>query len=195
MLAIVLLVVSYLLYPGWILPFMRAAWSSFQVGFGFSSHEIIGYLWPRVSDFFGWTLTAILIVAIGYEWLTTRGANFNRFIWASCLTLAATPLLGQHVELDQLILLIFPVMVIVLISRERWKKLGNGIAFLLLIFYFGVPWLVFTQGIPQGFSLGKDEILFLFWPVSAIIGLYWVRWWMIRPPRTWLDTFSHKDRS
>ena len=192
MLAFILLAVSFFLYPGWVLPFLRAAWNSFRASIGYSLHAILGQLWPQFGSTLGWVLTAILIVTLGSEWRAARGANFNRFIWAVCLTLAATPLLGYRVEMDQLVPLTMPIMMIVLISRERWRKLGNGIAFLLLVFFFGLPWLFFTRGVPPEIRLQNDELLFLFWPVFTVIGLYWVRWWMIRPPRTWLDGFQHK---
>ena len=187
MLGFILLAISFFLYPGWMLPFLRAVWNSLRAGFGFSLHEILGQLWPDFGNTFGWLLTAILVVLLGYEWRGTRGANTQRFIWTVCVTLAITPLLGMRVEMDQLVPLLLPVMLIVVISRERWRKLGYGIALLLMLFFFGVPWLLITQGVPQGISLPVDEILFLFWPLFALIGLYWMRWWMIRPPRTWLD--------
>jgi hypothetical protein len=194
MLAFVLLVISFLLYPGWFMPFLRASWNSFRVGFGYSIHDILSQLWPQFGSLLGWVLTAILIVTLGYEWRATRGASFNRFIWVACFTLAAAPLLGYHVEMDQLVPLTMPIMLVIVFSRERWLKLGNGIAFLVLLFFFGVPWLLFIRGVPQGIGLRADEILFLFWPVFAIVGLYWVRWWVIRPPRTWLDSLSRTGR-
>ena len=95
--------------------------------------------------------------------------------------------MGIRMELDLLILLTMPVMIVIVISRERWRMFGTVIAILLLLFYFGLPWLLFVQGVPSGFSLSVNETVFLFWPLFAFIGLYWIRWWMIRPPRTWLD--------
>jgi len=194
MFAFVVLVISFLWYPGWVMPFLRAAWNSFRVGFGFSSHTILDQFSPEYGDIFGWALTAILIVTLGYEWLASRGATFSHFFWAACLTLAATPLLGQPVELDHLFPLTLPVMLVAIVSRERWKKLGDVISFLLLWFFFGVPWLIYLQDVPQGIGLSKDQILFLFWPVFTVLGLYWVRWWMVRPPRTWLDRFAYRER-
>ena len=194
MLAFVLLAFSFLWYPGWLLPFLQAAWNSLQSGFGYSVRSIVGQLWPQNASLIGWTLTAILIVSLGYEWLAARKANNNRFIWAASLTLAATPLLGFRLEMDQLLPLTLPVLLVIVISRERWHKLGNGIAVILTLFYFCVPWLIYTQGLPQGIDLQANEALFLFWPIFNVIGLYWIRWWMIRPPRTWLDSFPHKDR-
>jgi len=193
--AFVLLVISLLWYPGWILPFLRAAWNSFRVGFGFSSHAILDQLFPKYSDILSWTLTATLIVSLGYEWWSARGAMFSHFLWAACLTLAATPLLGQPVELDQLFPLTLPVMLVVIISRERWKKLGDGVAFLLLLFFFGIPWLLYLQGAPETVGLSKEQVLFIFWPAFAVLGLYWARWWMVHPPRTWLDRFAFKERA
>ena len=187
MLAFILLVVSFFLYSGWVIPFLRATWNSIQVGYGFSIHAILGKIWPDFGSTLGWVLTAVLVVLLGYEWAGARGANFHRFVWAICLTLAATPLVGFRVEMDQLVLLTMPVMLIIVVSRERWRKLGNGIAFLLLLFFFGAPWLIFSQGAPQWLGLLDGETLFLFWPLFAFIGLYWVRWWTIRPPRTWQD--------
>jgi hypothetical protein len=195
MLAFVLLVVSFLWYPGWVMPFLQAAWNSVQAGFGYSVRDIIGQLWPQYVSLLGGVLTAILIIILGFEWLAARRANFNRFIWAACFTLAVAPLLGYRIEMDQLLPLILPIMLVIVISRERWQKLGNGIAVLLTLFFFGVPWLVYTGGVPQGIGLPVDEILFLFWPLFTVIGLYWVRWWTIRPPRTWVDTFPRKDHS
>jgi hypothetical protein len=187
MLGSVLLVISFFLYPGWVLPFMRAAWNSFRVGYGYSVHTILVHLWPDFGSTIGWVLTVVLLILLGYAWNEARGASHRRFIWAICLTLAITPLLGFHVELDQLVLLTLPIMMIVLVSRDRWRKFGSTVAILLLAFFFGVPWLLVMQGVPQGFDLSVDEVLFLFWPASSLIGLYWMRWWMIRPPRTWLD--------
>ena len=195
MLTFVLLVVSFLWYPSWVMPFLQAAWNSFRAGFGYSVLDIIVQLWPQYAGLLGWVLTVILVVMLGYEWFAARKANFNRFIWAACFTLAVVPLLGYRVELDQLLPLAMPIILVIVISRERWQKLGNGIAILLVLFFFGVPWLIYTQGVPPGISLDADEILFLFWPIFAVIGLYWIRWWMIRPPRTWLDNFPSKDRS
>jgi len=187
MLSFILVAISFFWYPGWLLPFLRATWNNLRAGVGFSIHDILAQLWPTFGSTLGWILTAVLIVTLGYEWVETRGTDFQRFLWAICLTLAGTPLLGIRMELDLLVLLTMPVMLIIVVSRERWRMLGTVIAILLLLFYYGLPWLIFVQGVPSGFGLSENETVFLFWPLFAFIGLYWIRWWMIRPPRTWLD--------
>lgn len=194
MLGVVLLALSFLWYPGWLIPFLRASWNSFQVGFGFSTHELLKQLWPQFGDILGWALTASLVVMLGYQWRAARQADFNHFIWAVCLTIATTPLLGHHLKMAQLFPITLPIMFVIAVSRERWKKIGDGIGLLLLWFFFGLPWLFYLQGVPEWITLNKDEALFLFWPIFSVLGLFWVRWWMIRAPRTWLDNLTPKDR-
>lgn len=186
MLLFVLLVVSFQLYPGWLLPFLRAAWNNLRADFGFSTREIFGHLWPGFGNTLGWTLTGILVVALGYEWERSRGANFQRFIWTAALTLASAPLLGFRSELDNLVPLLFPAILFLVTVRERWKRIGDGLAVILLTAMTGLPWL-FYLGVLPALRLSTPETLYLFLPLFTLLGLYWMRWWMIRPPRTWMD--------
>ena len=194
MLGFILFVISFFLYPGWVLPFLRAAWNSFRIGYGFSTREILLQLWPGFGGALATVLTLVLIVLLGYEWNAARNGNFQRFVWVAFLTLSVTPLLGFSIEIDQHVLLTGPLILVTVISNDRWRKIGTGVALLLLFLFFGAPWILHIQGAPKGIKLSVNEILFLFWPVSSLIGLYWMRWWVIHPPRTWLDTFSQSER-
>ena len=194
MLGFFLLAVSLFLYPNWLMPFLRAAWNSYRLGFGYSTHQVFRHLWPVIGGPLSWILTAGLIVVLGYEWSAARGKNFLRFIWVACLSIASAPMLGLPVEMDQLVLLMAPSVLILIFAFERWRRFGYGVAFLLLLLFTGVPWLIYYQGLPQGFSLSMNETLFIFLPLASVIGLYWVRWWVIRPPRTWLDSFAHLEK-
>lgn len=186
MLLFVLLAISFLLYPGWVMPFLRASWNNLRADFGISTREIFNQLWPGHGNTLGWTLSGVLLVTLGYEWSASRGSSFQRVVWVAGLTLAATPLLGFRSELDNLVVLLFPVSLLLMIVRDRWKRLGNGLVWILLAFIFGLPWLTGLGWFPS--PGGKtQEFLFLFLPVVTLLGLYWIRWWAIRLPRTWSD--------
>ncbi|MBI5964482.1 MAG: hypothetical protein HY863_13475, partial [Chloroflexi bacterium] len=51
---------------------------------------------------------------------------------------------------------------------------------------FLVPWAIFSFALNR-FGVVAQEITFLFLPLFTILGLYWIRWWAIRPPRIWTD--------
>ncbi|MEW6402891.1 MAG: glycosyltransferase 87 family protein [Chloroflexota bacterium] len=185
MLSLFLLVVSFLLYPNWIIPFLRAVSNTLRADFGFSTHSILSHLWPAFGDRLAWGVTIVLLIALAYEWNIARGPDPRRFYWASCLSLAATPLLGFRTEIENLAVLVLPLAFVFAITYQRWQ-LGGVLAFLLLILVFAVPWVIyyFAQPAVDQFT---SEALFLFLPIVTTIGVYWIRWWAIRPPRILFD--------
>lgn len=192
MLLFVLLVVSFLSYPGWALPFLRASWNSLRADFGYSTSTAFGHLWPGHGNTLAWTFTGLLVIAVGYEWGRSRGGDFRRFTWTAALTLTITPLLGFRSELDSLVVLSFPAILFLVTVRERWKRVGEAIAVALLATFFILPWMFFF-GLLSLPRLEAQEALFLFSPLFTLLGLYWMRWWILRPPRTWLDHISNPD--
>jgi len=187
MLIFILLVLSFFFYPGWLFPFLQASWNNFNTGFGYSLLDILSHVWPEYGRSLAWLLIAGLVIALGYEWNAAWKAYPQHFIWAACFTLVVTPLLGFHVEMEQLVVLVIPLIFVVVLLRERWRWVGAVLAVLFIVITFGLPWYLYTHDLPWQIGLSKDEILFLLWPVFAFLGLYWMRWWAIRPPRTWLD--------
>ncbi len=191
MTAFILLAVSFFLYPGWIIPFLRATVNNLRVDFGFNLHAIFIHIWPALGGVFAWILIIFLIIVLGYEWNLARGAGFRRFYWASCLTLAATPLLGFRTEMEHLAVLVIPLALIFAIVHDRWHKIGDGLTILLLLFVFTTPWLLNFFAVER-FGKTAQESLFLFLPVFTLAGLYWIRWWALDAPRTWSD-MAHRQ--
>jgi len=186
MLAFILLAISLLTYPGWIIPFLNAAVNNLRADFGFSTQAIFGHIWTGNGSRIALALTILLFIALGYEWNIARGADFRRFYWASCLSLAAAPLLGFRSEMENLVVLILPLAFLFAVAFERWRRIGNGLTFFLMLFTFSVPWLIYLFALPR-YGRTAEEVLFLFYPVLTVLGLYWLRWWALRPPLTWLD--------
>jgi hypothetical protein len=84
--------------------------------------------------------------------------------------------------MEHLSILIIPLALIFSIVYDRWR-IGSSLSILLLIFLFAFPWaMYFFTPIPL-----TQEILFLFLPLFTVIGLYWIRWWALSPPRVWAD--------
>ena len=187
--AFILMLISYLWYPGWTIPFLRAAYNNWIANYGFTVRPVMKYIWPQQAAILGWILTGITIIILGYEWNKVSDKDFRRLYWTSCLTLSIAPFLGFRIELEQLVVLILPLGLILKVISGRWERFGNIITLTFLILYFAIPWLVFLQAVPI-FGHKAQEMLFLFLPVLTVISLYWIRWWAIRPPRTWADQVS-----
>jgi hypothetical protein len=186
MTAFILLALSFFLYPGWIIPYLRATVNNLRADFGFNLHVILPHLFPGPGRILAWVCISVLVLILGYEWSMARSADLRRFYWAACLTLAATPLLGFRTEMEHLAVLVIPLALIVAIVHDRWRRFGNGLPILFLLFMFATPWLLDLLAVER-FGRIAEEILFLFMPIFTLAGLYWIRWWALRPPRTWVD--------
>ncbi len=190
MLTIPLLVISFFVYPGWLLPFARGAFADWRLAQGLSTGSVFSLWWPGLGNRLSWVLAGVLLAVLIAEWSAVRLSEFNRFHWTACLTLAITPLFGFRSELQNLIVLLPSLALIFAVTRERWK-IGYWLTVTLLVLAFGIPWvLVANRSI--SFQMRAD-LLFLFLPVFTVLGLYWIRWWAIRPPRTWFERATRAE--
>jgi len=187
MMLIVLLGISFLVYPGgnWIFPLLTAILAVIRSDFGLSTAAVFARLWPDYGTRLTQIVAAVTIVVLFSEWYKAHNADFRRFLWVACLTLAATPLIGFRTEMSNLVVL-FPGLALIFAAvTERWR-IGYWLSGFLLLIVFITPWSLFARGYLFGGALSQD-LLFLFYPIFVIAGLYWTRWWFLRPPRTWLD--------
>jgi hypothetical protein len=182
---ILLLVVSFIILPSWLVPFLRGVISHYRYTLTVSPGRIFASWWPAFGTRLGWALTIGLIILLPVEWAAVRRKGFRHFLWVVCLTLVVTPLLGIPVFPFDCIILYIPLIWVLAVLSERWSRPGQwavvGIPLLLL---FIVPWILlfYTKtigAINAALSLGIPGLLFLV--------LYWMRWWVVRPPRTMLD--------
>ncbi len=185
MLTIVLLIVSFLMYPGWVIPFLQSSLTDFRADYGFTSIAILLRLWPKFNTPFIWIIPVSLILLLGFEWYASRGRDFHHFIWTGCLTLAITPLVGFRTDLSNLVVLIPGLALIFATVVERWRH-GYWLDGLLCLIVLFLPWGFFIRSVIFQSQFYRD-LLSVFFPIFIITGLYWTRWWFIRPPRTWLD--------
>ncbi len=178
-------IISFIIYPGWVFPFFTAALATLRSPFGTNSAAILERLSPAYGERAAQALTVLLLILLLYEWSATRGGDVRRFVWAGCLTLAVTPLIGLRVEPGNLVVVLPGLALIFAGVANRWRR-GYWLAVLLLLIAFLLPWGWFVRWYLLQDGLAHD-LLLLFLPVFTAVGLYWTRWWFVRPPRTWLD--------
>lgn len=192
MISFTLLAVSFLVYPNWFIPYLRAGMNNLRADFGFTVFESMGNLYPSYGGILAWAVVVILILALGYEWSAFNVEDERRFYWLSGLLLAVPPLLGFRTELEHLAVLSIPLALVFAIVHDRWSRHGGILTFLLLLVVFGVPWALYLFVLPLGVFPVQD-VLFLFPPLFTVLGLYWIRWWALRPPRVWADLATKRS--
>jgi hypothetical protein len=178
----ILLLLSFLLLPDWIMPFARGLYWHISYNPGLSTFRVLGSIWPVVGPRLSWLLTATVLILFLVEWRGTRQRDFRHVLWTTCLTLSAAPLLGLPVNLHSIAILILPLFLFLAILGERWPgRRLEGPAGVGFVFVLSASW---------GVVLTADVRLSFLLPVLLVAGLYWMKWWAVRPPRTVLESMQ-----
>lgn len=185
MVIILLGAISFMLSPGWIMEFLTATLASVRAPFGFTTAAALESLFPMSGVLVSRILAGLILIALVYEWVTTRGSDFPRFLWTACLALATAPLLGFRTELGALVVLLPAVGVICAGTMQR-RLQTPWIAGAFLAVSFGLPWLIFGRWLTAG-DPKAGGLLLVFYPLLTILGLYWTRWWFTHPQQTWVE--------
>ncbi|OGO33529.1 MAG: hypothetical protein A2W35_14500 [Chloroflexi bacterium RBG_16_57_11] len=186
--------VTSLLIPNWI-------WQNLVQLFAYPDYtlpttpgEIFAVWMPGVGMRLGYALTVILVATLIYEWRQAWGKDFRWLLWTAGLTLAATQLVGLPTATENYMIM-FPALLMVFAAwDEQWRSLGKMLIFgSYILLFFGVWWL-FLATLERGDQPVQGLIMFFPLPVFLLIGLYWVRWWVLRPEQPLLDRLRHSSR-
>ncbi len=182
----VLLVVSFLSYPGWGLPYIRAVLSDWYDGVNLNFNSLVSF-WFANSRL---PIASIVALALGvlvfFEWIGALRSNFRRIVWAASLSLAVTPWMGFAIFESNFVVLTLPLVLVLALVWERWHRRRVLASVLVLSVAFAVPYIFYAL---QFFASQRvyADLLTLFPPVAAIIALYWMRWQVVRASRPWLE--------
>jgi hypothetical protein len=179
----VLLVVSFLTNSGWGLPYIRAILSSWYRGENLTLDYILSTWLPNLRFPAGAAFSLVLAILLFMEWWDSADAHFRQVVWAASFSLAATPLMGLPIFSPNHVVLILPFILILALVWERWPRYRGPRVVLLLLLVLLVPYGLYYRVVTVYDPLTLDLISVLP-PTAAILGLYWMRWWVLRSPHT-----------
>ena len=188
---LILLIVSFLTYPGWGLPYIRAVISGLLQGTSMNVGSILTEWLPEINFSLGGVTAVIAVGIVVIESLGAIEAPFRRVLWTACLALAATPLAGLVLFPSNYVVLLPSLILVVALVWERWLRRRLIAALLIIIVAFTVPFALYLQTVFVYAPL-YTQILSVLPPVATILALYWMRWWVVHSPRTWADQISYR---
>jgi hypothetical protein len=181
----VLLTASFIIFPGWPMPFLIGSVAVLRSQPGSSALSALRQLVPASMPGIGFALTAVTVVVLIAESVGAQRSDSRRFAWAASLVLTGTPLLGMRSEIASLVLLL-PGLAMIAAGGAHRRRYGGWLSILLLTLILAVPWVLASPMLNLP-APKRDALVFLATPLACVMGMYWTRWWFLRPPRTWLD--------
>jgi hypothetical protein len=182
----VLLVVSFMVYQGWGPPYLLAVISAWLRGANLSLGRIVSVWFPEARFSIASIISLVLAIILFVEWVASVNTHFRRVVWTAALSIAATPLMGFAIFTSNHVALLLPFILILALVWERWHRRRVPYTLLVFLLVLGVPFGLYLRSVYIYDPLMTDLITVL--PVvAAVVGLYWMRWWVLRSPRTWSD--------
>lgn len=149
--------------------------------------EVLGGWMPGIATQLKWGIAILLAVLLLWEWWAARQKDFAWFLWTACLTLVISQWIGVQTDPGNFIFL-FPALVLVLSGwNRRWQKNGRWLALAAMLILFLGLWSLFILTLDQTYQPMQAPVMFLPLPAFLLFGLYWIKWWVIRPARLVLE--------
>lgn len=188
----ILLAISFLAYPGWALPYFRGVLVDWYAGPTLTYGHTVSVWFPNVKFSIGFWTSLLLGIILFFEWLGAVDSHYRHIVWTVCLSLAFTPLMGFAIFPSNYVVLFPAFIMIVMLVWERWTRQRVWYTLLILLTALLVPIWLYVR-VLAGYPKFYSELLTILPPIATIIGLYWMRWWAFRSPRTWFDHIGDKN--
>jgi hypothetical protein len=184
MMLAVLIGISLILMPSWILPFSGAVFSNWRSGGLPSTYGLLAGWMPGIGRRVAQMIAVGALTVLLIEGRAVRGKNVSWLFWTACLFSAVTPLLGMPYSSAFLVISLPAVILVVSVMIQRWGGLGLGGAVLIVLGLFFSLWGAQLQG--------YTSVFIFFYPIVLTLLLYWVRWSAVRPPQLWADQIAKR---
>lgn len=181
-----LIAVSFLVYPDWGLPYIRAVLSNWYRTPYLNLASVLTVWFPQLQFNIGTVISLGIGAIVFIEWIGAVHSHFQRIFWTACLSLAATPLVGFAIFPSNHVVLIPSLVLIISLVWERWTRNRSLMTAFVLSLAIFVPFGIYFQTALVYNRLYTD-LLSILPPLATIVGLYWMRWWVVSSRRTWAD--------
>jgi hypothetical protein len=181
-----------LLLPDWILQDLREIMYYSSYNPPGTPAAVFSIYMPGVGARIGLGVSIFLIVLLLIEWRLSLRGDFRAFLWTACLTLAASQWIGIQTDPGNFIVL-YPALILVLaMLEERWRHSASWLIVGILVVLFAGIWLVFIHTLERSYQPIQSPLLFFPLPIFMFISLYFVRWWAVRPMKSWMASLSQR---
>ncbi len=178
---VVLIGASLALLPSWPLEWLRQLldYPSYTPQTA-SPLSMIANTMPGISRQLGLFLHVFFMAYLILEWILAWGKDERWFRWTALLTIVITNLVAYRTATTNFIMMLPALFLVFSLWEARWRSGGRIAVWVsLVVLGFGL-WPLFLSTV-QGNQ--EQTVMYLPYPIFCLIGLLWVRWWAIHPPR------------
>ena len=189
---LVFVIVSFISNSGWFISYVRAVLFDWTRGMSYSFLVTLSDIFPLISLAVSRWVSIVIAVILLFEAIRSVNEHFVHITWVAFLSLALNPVMGFAIFPSNHVVLLPAFILVIALVWERWTNRRALVSIILLglvlIFSYGI----YFQSTHTPYHLYSD-LLKILPPIAAIVALYWMRWWAVRPPRIWADQLGGRN--
>ncbi len=179
-------VIGIFLVPDWIIQYIRLLYNFsgvFPPGnpYLFFSSNFLG-----LGMQIGWFVTGLSVIILVIEWVLSLRKDFRWFLWTVCLTMVLSQWIGIPTIPGNFVELIVPLMLVSTMLSERWRRGGPWASIFIAAALLVWQWAIYYLDLKSSQPAMQLNLLFPL-PSILLVGMYWVRWWAIKPRRLLME--------
>jgi hypothetical protein len=124
----------------------------------------------------GWWIFFSVYLIIEWGLAMRKGPRW--FLWTAAMTLVMTNFLTSRIATTNYVMMMPAVILIFHTWVNRWGKLGQIAVWVSMVAALIGLWILFFNTV-QGSV--EQPVMYVPLPLFCLFGLWWVRWWTIRP--------------
>ena len=185
----ILMVLTLALIPNWPIQMIMQVLDYPTYTSTISPLAIIANTSPGIQPLFGQVLHAIAYLYLLTQWIAAWKKDERWFIWTALMTLVITHLTVYRTATTNFVVLFPALLLMFRIVEQRWNRVGRSVVLAVLAVLFAGLWWMFVISIN-----GNIESLrmYLPFPFLCLAGLWWIRWWALRPPKLLLEDIASR---
>jgi len=169
---------SILIMPDWPLRWIREVITYPEYSPAKPPVTVIAELFHPAYSWINLALTGLFLVYAIWEWILAWGKGDRWFQWTAAITLLISSVTVFRTATTNYLVMVPGMILVFSVWVERWRKGGTIAVIISLFLLFVGLWLLFIKTIE-----GNQEHAIMYFPLPLFIllGLWWIRWWYIRP--------------
>ncbi len=186
--SLAILIASFALLPEWLVQWFVQTATYVQESQPLNSPlSIIADAMPGLSRPITIFLYSAMIVYLVIEWILVLRKDDRWFLWTGMLTIVIANLAGFRSGIDHFVLML-PVLFLILQAWEARSLNSKHFLTVLVCLILSLGFWTYLFFTDQIFS--EPVWVYFVLPLFCLVGLWWTRWWFIRPSRLYVEELA-----
>ena len=179
-----LLAFSIWLLPSWPLENIRNLLAHPLYAPPASPQAVLAAAMPGIGAKVGWALVGVSWLLMLAEWASAWKRPFQHALWTASATILFGIWSGISTAPSDQLLLWISLLAVWALWDMRWKPAGVWAVWITLVGLWVGIWGFFLATLRHDITGRAVQSPWLYFPLGVFlfVGLYWVRWWAVRPP-------------